>query len=76
VRLEGRWRTHNTTAPAGAFVVRTTQPLGVLAVILLEPECDDGLTAWGTLDPMLATGRDYPVMRARAPVRVPAWIVP
>jgi hypothetical protein len=57
-------------------VVRTTQPLGVVAVILLEPECDDGLTAWGTLDPMLTIGRDYPIMRVRTPIRVPAWIVP
>lgn len=76
VRLEGRWRTLSGAAPAGSFVVRTTQPRGVLAVILLEPECDDGLTAWGTLDPMLAVGRDYPIMRVRTPVRVPAWIVP
>lgn len=75
-RLEGRWRTFSATAPEGSFLVRTTQPLGVLAVILLEPECDDGLATWGSVDAWLAVGRDYPVLRVRAPVTVPAWIVP
>lgn len=75
VRLEGRWRTMNSTAPAGSYIVRTTQPRGVLAVILLEPQCDDGLTAWGTLDPVIAEGRDYPILRARTPIRAAAWVV-
>jgi hypothetical protein len=25
---------------------------------------------------MLTIGRDYPIMRVRTPIRVPAWIVP
>jgi hypothetical protein len=75
-RLEGRWRTFTATAAEGSYLVRTTQPLGVLAVILLEPECDDGLATWGSVDSFLAVGRDYPVLRARAPVTVPARIVP
>ena len=48
----------------------------MLAVILLEPESDDGLATWNFLDHVLAVGRDYPILRARAPVTAPAWIVP
>jgi hypothetical protein len=76
VRLEGAWRSGALEAAAGAYVVRTTQPLGVLAVILLEPQSDDGLTTWNFLDRQLSVGGDYPILRARAPVMVPAWIVP
>ncbi|MND09264.1 hypothetical protein D3C83_324480 [compost metagenome] len=56
-------------------MVRTTQPLGVLATVLLEPESDDGLTTWNFLDHLIAVGRDFPILRARAPVNAPAWIV-
>jgi hypothetical protein len=75
MRVEGRWRTETIDAPAGSYVVRTTQPLGVLAVVLLEPQSDDGLTDWNFLDHLIAVGRDFPVLRARAPVTTPAWIV-
>jgi hypothetical protein len=75
VRLEGRWTTGTVEAGAGAYVVRTAQPLGVLATILLEPESDDGVTVWNFLDPLLATGREHPIMRARAPVTAPARLV-
>lgn len=33
--------------PAGSVRVPTDQPLGDLAIALLEPECDDSLLAWG-----------------------------
>ncbi len=57
--------------PAGATVVETAQPLGNLAVYLLEPACEDGLAAWGFLDdalrPTIEADRAiygaYPVMR-------------
>jgi uncharacterized membrane protein YgcG len=75
VRLEGRWNAGTIEAPAGAFVVRTTQPLGVLAVILLEPESDDGLATWNVLDRWLEVGRSFPVQRARVAVTAPAWQV-
>ena len=75
VRLEGKWNPGTIEASTGAYVVRTSQPLGVLATVLLEPESDDGLTTWNFFDALLAVGRDYPVMRARAPVNAPAWIV-
>lgn len=67
-RLEGRWTAGTVKVPAGSYVVRTTQPLGVLAVILLEPECDDGLATWNFFDPRIAVGQSFPVLRARAAV--------
>jgi hypothetical protein len=75
VRLEGTWNAGTVEAATGAYVVRTSQPLGVLATVLLEPESDDGLTTWNFLDALLAVGREYPVLRARAPVNAPAWRV-
>jgi murein tripeptide amidase MpaA len=33
--------------PAGSFRVRTDQPLGTLAVLLLEPESEDSFFQWG-----------------------------
>lgn len=47
----------------GWHVVRLGQPLGTLAVYLLEPESDDGLAHWGFFDESLAPGRDFPVLR-------------
>lgn len=35
------------TYPAGSVRVRTDQPLGTLAMLLLEPRSDDSLWAWG-----------------------------
>lgn len=48
----------------GAAFVPTAQPLGSLAVYLLEPQCEDGLTAWNFLDEHLAVGADFPIVRA------------
>lgn len=38
---------HTRTFPAGSVRVPTDQPLGELAVALLEPACADSLFAWG-----------------------------
>jgi hypothetical protein len=32
-------------------------------VILLEPQCEDGLTTWNFFDAGLAEGKDFPVLR-------------
>jgi hypothetical protein len=47
VRLVGRWVPGDprTLAP-GTHIVRLAQPLGILAMYLLEPESDDGVVAW------------------------------
>ena len=54
-----------STIPAGTVVVRTAQPLGTLAVYLLEPRSDDGLLTWNFFDDALTPGQDLPVMRIR-----------
>ena len=74
VRLEGRWRRESRTLPAGSYLIPTAQPLGVLAVYLLEPETDDGLVTWNVFDRVLARGIDAPVMRVTGPITVPATI--
>ena len=56
---------------AGTFVVRTAQPLGSLAVVLLEAEAEDGLATWGFFGEGdgvgLEPGGRYPVTRLPAP---------
>lgn len=68
--LHGRWLAPRTISlAAGSYLVRTGQPLGALAVYLLEPESDDGLVSWNTLDAVLGSGAEFPVVRVtRAPV--------
>lgn len=47
VRLVGRWEPgRDVSLAAGTWIVRSAQPLGVLAAYLLEPESDDGIVAW------------------------------
>jgi hypothetical protein len=69
VRLVGRWEPGRpvTLAP-GTIVVRTAQPLGVLAMYLLEPESDDGLVAWDVGGRSSGSAGTAPVIRlASAP---------
>lgn len=49
--------------PAGTVVVKTGQPLGLLAAYLLEPRAEDGLTTWGTFADAVAQGKPHPVRR-------------
>ncbi|MCK5840121.1 MAG: hypothetical protein KAG99_09740, partial [Bacteroidales bacterium] len=59
--IEGDFVTENIEFPAGAYVVRTAQPLGNLAAYLLEPLADDGLLKWNFFDRYLVPqwGRRY-----------------
>ena len=43
-------RTESRRVPAGTLMVKTAQPLGNLAVYLLEPRSEDGLAAWRFFD--------------------------
>jgi hypothetical protein len=63
--LSGHWRPRSGPLDAaGTYViVPGDQPLAELAVYLLEPESDDGLVTWNVLDPNLAPGAVYPVLR-------------
>ena len=60
-------RSETRRIPAGTIVVRTGQPLGWLAVSLLEPRSEDGLTTWNFFDEGLAAGSDFPVLRLPQP---------
>ncbi|MCI0639312.1 MAG: M14 family metallopeptidase [Gemmataceae bacterium] len=51
---------------AGTYLVRTRQPLGVLAAFLLEPQSEDGLCTWNFFDSALGEGQDFPVLRLPA----------
>jgi hypothetical protein len=48
--------------PAGAWLLRTEQPLGALAVYLCEPESDDGLVEGGYV-PTPSIGGEFEVLR-------------
>lgn len=70
VRLAGRWEaTDSMTVDAEMYVVRAAQPLGILALYLLEPQSDDGLVTWNFVDAWLRPGGRYPI--ARVVERIP-----
>jgi zinc carboxypeptidase len=77
VRVEGRW-TKSLAPPAGFgwHLVRTTQPLGVLAAYLLEPTSDDGVVTWNLLDAEVSAGRAYPILRSRHAIAAAAHAAP
>jgi len=56
---------------AGTLVVRTAQPLGVLASYLLEPRSEDGLTTWNFFDSGLTEKREFPVLRVVSRAAMP-----
>jgi dipeptidyl-peptidase-4 len=71
-QVTGEYRTEKVDFPEGTLLVRTAQPLGLLASYLLEAESDDGLLVWNYFDKYLASqwGRGllgYPVYRAVSP---------
>jgi hypothetical protein len=76
VSVEGQWRAAEPdSVPAGWYVVKTGQPLGVLASYLLEPASEDGVVAWNFMDRDLQRGSVYPFRRTHDPVTTPAEIV-
>ena len=56
-------KTSRRTLPAGTVVVLSAQPLGTLAVYLLEPRSDDGLATWNFFDEALVVGQEFPVLK-------------
>jgi dipeptidyl-peptidase-4 len=76
VRLEGRWSQGNETEAAGWYLVRTMQPLGVLAAYLLEPTSEDGVVTWNLLDAGLSAGRPYPILRSPRAVSAAGPVAP
>jgi hypothetical protein len=72
VTVEGHWGGAAATADPGWYLVRTEQPLGLLAAYLLEPASEDGLATWNLLDRELQPHQPYPIVRVRAPLAVAA----
>lgn len=75
VRLKGSWGRANTTLPAGTVLVRSGQPLSILAMYLLEPESDDGLVTWNLLDRHIARNAAFPILRLTQPVSAPLTVL-
>ena len=83
VRLEGAWRTDAwSLGSTDVFIVRTSQPLGILAMELLEAQSDDGLVTWNFFDNQLdesmkadAGRRAHVVMRATKAIAFPTRII-
>lgn len=63
MQADAEARMERRTIPAGMVLVRTAQPLGTLAVYLLEPQSEDGLLTWGVLGDAVAEDRDFPIVR-------------
>jgi len=70
IDLEGTFSREVATAVPGVYIVRTAQPLGVLAFHLLEPESLDGVAAWGFLGKSLAVGKRYPILKVYDQIHV------
>lgn len=70
VRLEGKYADRAWSAPKGDFLVRTAQPLGLLAFELLEPESLDGAAAWGYLGEDWTGTKDFPVVKLFGEIRM------
>ena len=67
-----RWMAHSTLharAHLGDFVIRTAQPLGILAFNMLEPESWDGVVAWGELAAP-AVGQPCSILKVMTPLEV------
>jgi hypothetical protein len=61
--LNGSFVSATVQAHAGDFIVRTAQPLGVLAFHILEPESLDGVVSWEVLSASPQVGDIYPVRK-------------
>lgn len=86
VRLEGKWvdegrNTYIDGEGQMVYVIRTAQPLGVLAMELLEPQSDDGLVTWNFwdyyLDGVAKGGQPmpFPVSRLTQPITFSTRII-
>ncbi len=65
-RLEGVFAEFSAKAEAGWHLVRTAQPLGILAFEMLEPESIDGVVGWEVIGSLKA-GSQYPVLKVFSP---------
>ncbi len=66
VRLEGRWRSTPRQLASGGYFVPANQPLALVALLLLEPQSDDGLANWGVVGRGMTAGSEFPIVRVTA----------
>jgi dipeptidyl-peptidase-4 len=66
VKLDVESKRERRTILKGSFIVSTAQPLGTLAVYLLEPQSEDGLVTWNFFDDVIETGEEFPILRVRS----------
>jgi hypothetical protein len=77
VRLVGRWEPRSpVTLAGGTYIVRVAQPLGVVAMYLLEPESDDGIVAWDVGGRSSGAAGSAPVIRLATELRAAMTVVP
>lgn len=78
VQAEGHWEASllDSTLAKGWYLLRTDQPLGVLASYLLEPASEDGLVTWNFLDRELQPGAAYPLLRLTGSPRAAGRAIP
>jgi hypothetical protein len=67
--VQGRWRDTTRLLSAGTLLVPTGTRQDLVALLLLEPESDDGLLTWNVFDAALEKGKVTPVVRLAAPLR-------
>jgi hypothetical protein len=67
VQVSGGYEQKEMSFGPGTYVVRTSQPLGLLAAYLLEPESDDGLVTWNFLDSHIAPQKVLPIYKLMTP---------
>lgn len=67
IRLEGTFAEVERQFPAGSFLVKSSQPLGILIFNMLEPESMDGVACWGLLGESLPVGSTYPILKVMVP---------
>ncbi len=67
VTLTGRWQRETRTVPAGSWRIKLGSAKDRLAMLLLEPESDDGLITWNFMDSGLAKSQPAPVWRLVTP---------
>ncbi|MFZ4509167.1 MAG: M14 family zinc carboxypeptidase, partial [Fimbriimonas sp.] len=65
--IEGAFRPVTTDIPSGSFLVRTSQPLGILIFNMLEPESADGVVTWGLLASPPVVGQPLGIQKVMVP---------
>jgi hypothetical protein len=75
VKMAGAYKRESMTFPAGTIIVRTAQPLGILACYLLEAESDDGLVDWNFFDAYLEIGKPFPVYKVMQSVNAASRLI-